>query len=65
MTSRRKRKKLDSPPAVDVRFERNWEKRARNDYFYSGLGGMWPPAVKYWKCRVCKGNPHHPPTFTF
>lgn len=58
MTSRRKRKKLDSPPAIDQRWDRNLDKRYRRDYFFEG-GHTWPAPVKYRRCRTCAT--HHPP----
>ena len=63
MTSRRKRKKLNAPRAVEQRWDKNLDKRYKNDFFYEEGNSDWGAPVKYSRCRTCVGKPHHPPVF--
>jgi hypothetical protein len=63
--ARVKKKHKDGFPVIQ-RWDRLWEKRNITDATY-GIGTFRGPqaAVKYSKCKVCKGNPHHAPDFVW
>lgn len=46
---------------ADIRFSRNYEKRQERDPFYLVAQHTFPAPVKYSRCNVCVGRPHHSP----
>lgn len=44
-----------------IRFELNYEKRKQRDPFYLIGQLMTPAPIKYSRCNVCVGRPHHSP----
>jgi hypothetical protein len=65
MSRARKVKKLADGSPLGLRLERLSDKRYSTDpsYLRGQLQANAP--VKYSRCTVCVGRPHHPPAFVF
>lgn len=65
MSRARKLKKHAQGSQLGIRFERLSDKRYATDpsYLRGQLQANAP--VKYSRCTVCVGSPHHPPAFVF
>lgn len=47
----------------DLRFERLYDAREQRDPFYLVGQMMVSAPIKYARCTVCVGRPHHPVSF--
>jgi hypothetical protein len=62
MSAARKRKKAKEQPSL-ARFDRLYDKRADRDPTYRVGHWQTDAPVKYARCPVCIGRPHHSPWF--